>query len=161
MLSFCFLFFVIFPAADNNKSKNKNSKAKFNTWLQSSRGAEEPVSQMTRGAWGPLSSDSLALWLLWASGALAQPALDAAVERARAAADSAARGLPGLSVAVSVRGETVWSEGYGFADLEHRVPVTPQTRFRIASVSKPMTAASATLPASCDGTTFVYRSPYW
>lgn len=80
--------------------------------------------------------------LLWASGALAQPALGTGLERARAIADSAARGFPGMAIAVSVDGETVWSEGFGFADLEHRVPVTPDTRFRIASISKPMTAVA-------------------
>ena len=33
-------------------------------------------------------------------------------------------------------------EGFGWADLEQRVPVTPLTRFRIGSVSKPLTAAA-------------------
>lgn len=49
--------------------------------------------------------------------------------------------IPGLSVAVSVGGQVVWSQGFGFSDLEHRVAVTPQTRFRSGSVSKPLTAA--------------------
>ena len=44
---------------------------------------------------------------------------------------------PGLSVAVAVNGEVVWAEGFGFADLEQCVPVTPKTKFRIGSVSKP------------------------
>ncbi|MPZ21359.1 MAG: serine hydrolase [Luteitalea sp.] len=48
--------------------------------------------------------------------------------------------LPGLSVAVGVDGTVVWSEGFGFADVEQRVPVTPLSRFRIGSVSKPLTA---------------------
>ncbi len=51
-------------------------------------------------------------------------------------------GIPGLSIAVSVGGETVWSEGFGYADLEQRVPVWPTTRFRIGSVSKPLTATA-------------------
>jgi len=50
--------------------------------------------------------------------------------------------IPGMSVAVLVDGEIVWSEGFGFANLEHRVPVTPLTRMRIGSVSKPVTAAA-------------------
>lgn len=54
----------------------------------------------------------------------------------------AAKGIPGLSVAVAVDGEVVWSEGFGYADVENRVPVTPLTRFRVASVSKPLTAAA-------------------
>ena len=50
--------------------------------------------------------------------------------------------LPGLAIAVAIRGDLVWSEGFGYADLEHRVPVTPLTKFRIGSVSKPLTAAA-------------------
>jgi serine beta-lactamase-like protein LACTB len=47
--------------------------------------------------------------------------------------------LPGLSVAVGVDGEIVWAEGFGWADLENRVPVTPDTRFRIGTASKALT----------------------
>ena len=50
--------------------------------------------------------------------------------------------IPGLSVAVAVDGEIVWSEGFGFADLENHVRVTPATKFRIASVSKLITTAA-------------------
>lgn len=50
--------------------------------------------------------------------------------------------IPGLSVAVAVDGEIIWSEGFGFADLENHVRVTPATKFRIASVSKLITAAA-------------------
>ncbi len=56
-------------------------------------------------------------------------------------------GIPGLSVAVLVDGNVVWSEGLGWADLEQRVPATPLTRFRIGSVSKPVTAAAVGLLA--------------
>lgn len=45
----------------------------------------------------------------------------------------------GFSVAVSVCGDTAWSASYGFADLEHRIPVTPETKFRVGSVSKSFT----------------------
>ena len=51
-------------------------------------------------------------------------------------------GLPGLSLAVGVDGEVVYTEGFGWADLENRVPVTALTRMRIGSVSKPVTAAA-------------------
>ncbi len=50
--------------------------------------------------------------------------------------------IPGLSVAVAVDGEVVWAEGLGWADLERGVAVTPETRFRLASVSKLFTAAA-------------------
>ena len=52
------------------------------------------------------------------------------------------RGYPGIAIAVSVDGETVWSEGFGYADLEHRVPMWPSVKFRVGSVSKSMTAAA-------------------
>jgi CubicO group peptidase (beta-lactamase class C family) len=57
----------------------------------------------------------------------------------------AAEGIPGLSVAVIVDGDIVWSEGFGYADLESRVPATPLTRFRIGSISKPVTAEAVGL----------------
>ncbi|HET7273929.1 MAG TPA: serine hydrolase domain-containing protein [Longimicrobiaceae bacterium] len=50
--------------------------------------------------------------------------------------------IPGMSVAVGVDGAIVWSEGFGYADLEHRTPATTLTRFRIGSVSKPVTSAA-------------------
>jgi serine beta-lactamase-like protein LACTB len=53
--------------------------------------------------------------------------------------------LPGLSVAVAVDGEIVWAEGFGWADVEHRTPVTPITRFRLGAASKPLTAAAVAL----------------
>ena len=66
------------------------------------------------------------------------------VEQARALvrADIAERGYPGIAIAVSVDGETVWSEGFGYANLEHRVPMLPSVKFRVGSISKSMTAAA-------------------
>jgi CubicO group peptidase (beta-lactamase class C family) len=58
-------------------------------------------------------------------------------------------GIPGVSVAVAVGGRVVWAEGFGWADVENKVGVTPETRFRIASISKALTAgALATLMES-------------
>jgi serine beta-lactamase-like protein LACTB len=45
----------------------------------------------------------------------------------------AEQNLPGLSVAVGVGGDIVWAEGVGWADIKTRVPVTPDTRFRIGT----------------------------
>ena len=53
----------------------------------------------------------------------------------------AARGLPGFSIAVARDGVVIWSEGFGLADVEQGVRVTPLTRFRLGSVSKVLTAA--------------------
>jgi CubicO group peptidase (beta-lactamase class C family) len=52
---------------------------------------------------------------------------------------------PGMSVAVAIDGKLVWAEGFGLADLEQCVPVTPKTKFRIGSTSKPLTSAGAML----------------
>jgi serine beta-lactamase-like protein LACTB, mitochondrial len=70
----------------------------------------------------------------------------AAIEQARKVAQEIlARGIPGVSVAVARDGAIVWAEGFGFADLEQRVPVWPATRFRIGSISKPLTADAVAL----------------
>ena len=53
--------------------------------------------------------------------------------------------VPGMAAAVSVNGKLIWSEGFGYADLENGIPVTKHTRFRIASISKPITAAALAL----------------
>lgn len=49
--------------------------------------------------------------------------------------------ITGMSVAVGINGTIVWSEGFGFADIEQGVGVTPLSRFRLGSVSKVLTAA--------------------
>ena len=55
-----------------------------------------------------------------------------------------ARGqAPGVGVAVMIGGQLVWTEGFGFASLEHRVPVSPDTRFGLGSISKTLTMAAA------------------
>ena len=71
----------------------------------------------------------------------------AAVEKARQVAREGirSRNLPGLSIAVGVGGELVWAEGFGWADLEKRVPVAPGTRFRIGHASKALTSAGVGL----------------
>lgn len=67
-------------------------------------------------------------------------AVDFARERIRAHMDES--NLPGLSIAVGIDGAMAWSEGFGWADLENRVPVTTAHKFRVGSVSKPITAAA-------------------
>jgi CubicO group peptidase (beta-lactamase class C family) len=53
--------------------------------------------------------------------------------------------LPGLSVAVGAGGELVWAEGFGYADLEKKTPVRPETRFRVGDASKAVTSAAVGL----------------
>lgn len=46
------------------------------------------------------------------------------------------KNIPGLAVAVVKDGELVWSQGYGYADIDRTVRITPDTPFWIASVTK-------------------------
>ncbi len=47
---------------------------------------------------------------------------------------------PGAAVIVVSKGETVLRKGYGLANLEHRVPITPETVFRLDAVTAQFTA---------------------
>jgi serine beta-lactamase-like protein LACTB, mitochondrial len=49
---------------------------------------------------------------------------------------------PGMSVAVVLDGKLVWAQGFGLADVENDVPARADTVYRIASISKPMTATA-------------------
>ena len=59
-----------------------------------------------------------------------------------AEAQIAYRELPGMAIAVMYRGELLYSRGFGFANLESRMPMTPQTPFRIASITKTFTSTA-------------------
>lgn len=59
----------------------------------------------------------------------------------KAALDST--GAPGATFAVGLGGKVVWSEGFGYADLENQVPAEPNTAYRTASIGKSMTATAA------------------
>lgn len=52
-------------------------------------------------------------------------------------------GVPGMGAAVWRDGKVVWSGSAGYRDLETRTPVDDQTVFRLASVSKVITATAA------------------
>ncbi len=60
-------------------------------------------------------------------------------------AEMAKRRIPGLALAVVQRGEVVKMSGYGLANLELDVPVTPDTVFELASVTKQFTATAIML----------------
>jgi hypothetical protein len=80
---------------------------------------------------GPIQGQTLA-----ASVAQLAPYAEAKENADRQAKEWIARGTPGLALAVAVDGKIVYSEGFGFADLEERAPVWPTTKFRIGSISK-------------------------
>lgn len=51
--------------------------------------------------------------------------------------------VPGVSVAVINHGEIEWAKAYGVKEAGGRDPVTPETLFQAASISKPITALGA------------------
>jgi len=82
--------------------------------------------------------------------ALAPPAGGQAWTDAKAAAVKAAieqlrteQGIPGIGAAIAARGELAWAAGFGQADVENALAVTNDTRFRLGSISKPITAVAA------------------
>ena len=50
--------------------------------------------------------------------------------------------IPGLAISLVKGQEVVWSRGYGYADLEKKVAVTPSTVFSAQSVTKPVVATA-------------------
>lgn len=52
-------------------------------------------------------------------------------------------GIPGMSVGIAVNGETVFCEGFGYADVESGSECSGESVMRIASISKPITSAIA------------------
>ena len=55
------------------------------------------------------------------------------------------KNLPGVSVAVGIKGDIVWAEGFGWSDIDKRVPVAPDTRFRVGTASTVLTSAAVGL----------------
>src|SRR5258706_11127742 len=80
------------------------------------------------------------------AAATATEALPAAkIARIEAAITAAMsqKGIPGLSIAVVTGDQLRWQQGYGTADLENLVPAKASTEYRIASVTKTLTAVAA------------------
>lgn len=50
--------------------------------------------------------------------------------------------IPGASLAITDESRLVYARGFGYADVGRGEPVTPQSLFRIASISKPITAVA-------------------
>jgi serine beta-lactamase-like protein LACTB len=91
---------------------------------------------------------ALILLLLLSSIAAAQNQATPSAEQlkrveAAISAGMAKQNIPGFSVAILIDNKLSFSQGYGLADLENFVPATASTVYRIASVSKPITAVAA------------------
>lgn len=50
--------------------------------------------------------------------------------------------MPGVSVVVAYRDRIIYAQGYGYADREQAIPTSPWLEYRLASVSKPLTATA-------------------
>src|SRR5690349_7042451 len=55
---------------------------------------------------------------------------------------------PGAALAVIQDGEIVYERGYGMSNLEHAIPITPNSIFHIASMSKQFTATCVSMMAA-------------
>lgn len=55
---------------------------------------------------------------------------------------------PGLAIAVVRNGKVILRRGYGLANIEHRVPITPSTVFDLASLSKQFTGLAVAMLAA-------------
>lgn len=62
--------------------------------------------------------------------------------------DYEGRAVPGCAVGVAVEGEKRHVKGYGQANLEHDLPITADSVFRIASLSKQFTATAIAILAA-------------
>lgn len=97
---------------------------------------------------------SALLFLAWLTAAAApvaaqRPASDGFAARVDSVVKEfmAAKQIVGTSVGVMKDGRALLAKGYGFADLEHEVPATEHTVYRIGSVTKQFTAAAIMLLA--------------
>ena len=96
----------------------------------------------------PAQSLSVVAVLMWSLFA-APPAAAQAPLRGRldafVRAELARQKVPGVAVAVVSHGKVLLAKGYGFANLEHQVPVTPDTLFQSGSLGKQFTAMAVML----------------
>lgn len=84
----------------------------------------------------------LLLCLGGASVTWAKPDKTVSREIDRLLAESYPEGAPGVTVIVTQGGRTVYSGARGFADVEQRLPLRPDTILRYASISKQFTAVT-------------------
>ena len=89
-------------------------------------------------------ASAIALAILPATLLSQSPNIDSKVDAVFAKWNSE---TPGCAVGVATGGKPVLATGYGMADLEHGVTISPETIFEAGSVSKQFTAASVMLLA--------------
>jgi len=97
--------------------------------------------------WQKIASGLAAILLLWNASGAAYKNSD---EKSAAAVDEvfgdlAKAGSPGCALGVYRDGKIIYAKGYGLANIEENVSITPQSVFDIGSTSKQFTAASILL----------------
>src|ERR1700681_740070 len=97
--------------------------------------------------WQKIASGLAAILLLWNASGAAYKNSD---EKSAAAVDEvfgdlANAGSPGCALGVYRDGKIIYAKGYGLANIEENVSITPQSVFDIGSTSKQFTAASILL----------------
>lgn len=124
--------------------------------LKESRGADSRPASRCHGSAGPASVWLVALLSLACGGSqvelpsIGQPARggDALSWIRRFAMDRVLdfsvwrRAEAGFVALVARNGRVVWGHTTGFSDVEDRVPMTLETRFQLASMTKPITAVA-------------------
>jgi CubicO group peptidase (beta-lactamase class C family) len=91
-----------------------------------------------------MTTSLITLLFCVSSGAAQTPALPNALDRF-IRAELTRQQIPGMSVAVLRGDSVVLARGYGYANVEHRVPATDSTVYEVGSVSKQFTAAAIVL----------------
>ena len=90
-----------------------------------------------------ISKQQKAIDLLIANGAdadIPMPAREAIIDMLYE--ESIQGDSPGSAVLAAMDGKILYQKGFGYADLENHIPITPETKFRIGSISKQFTAAA-------------------
>jgi serine beta-lactamase-like protein LACTB len=125
------------------------SKTRTETWLALTGVALGAVVSAIAGLWVFMSATAPRLHpdpqaVPSIVGPAPPPQWADAVEAARRTVRTmlAEQNLPGVSVAVGIGDDLVWAEGFGWANLDDQVPVSPETRFRIGTASTALTSAA-------------------
>ena len=116
------------------------------------RNREVLVDSAKRSMWSavPVALSAMVALLLAQTAAAGTNNKNLPDEKAKAAVDEifddlTKAGSPGCALAVARDGKILYEKGYGLANIEQNVAITPQTVFDIGSTSKQFTAASILL----------------
>ncbi len=122
-------------------------KRRWQTWAIVALGALGLIPAFVFGLWGFVSATTVPIHrsvdeLPSQQTTDVAPEWSDAVARARqqTRASIAELNLPAASVAVAVGGKLAWAEAFGWANIDERLPVTPDTQFRIGTASMAMTS---------------------